>query len=148
MEHGDQDKRLMTGNFIKFIRLNRRGKRLLSEAVLFMFLAKFLLAVRPVKSVLGISFRGKPSGQGDDLNIPDEIKNALMRADRLSFWKNRCLVKSIAGRWMLQRRNIPCLISFGVMQGKDKKLIAHAWLTAGRSEVVEKGGDYIELSAF
>lgn len=137
----------MFKNFRRFIALPARQRRLHTEALLLLFMAKFLLILLPVKSVLKISFTGKSPEQGLVLNVLLEIKKALHNADRVAFWKNRCLVKSIAGRWMLQRRNIPGFISFGVIRGKDKKLTAHAWLTAEGFEVVEKGGDYLELSA-
>lgn len=74
-----------------------------------------------------------------------EIKTAIDQTDCLTFWKNVCLVKSFAARWMLQRRKIDSLLSIGVAHDTQKKLKAHAWLKAGDFEIVNEGGNYTNI---
>ena len=95
-----------------------------------------------------ISLSSKKEIRKPDPDLLGHIKWALYNADRLSFWKNRCLVQSIAGRFMLQRRGIRSTVYFGVRHDKNKKIIAHAWLKTDDFEVVEKGEDYRELYSF
>ena len=76
------------------------------------------------------------------------IKAATLSASRLSPWKNKCLVQSLAARWMLKERKIQSQLSLGVTFGQNKNMIAHAWLKADDFEVVEKSGDYKELYLF
>lgn len=118
---------------------------ILIEAVLFLFVAKFMLLILPVKTVMKIILSSKKAKKQPDPTLLRQIKRALFNADRLSFWKNRCLVLSIAGRWMLQHRKISSQIFFGVKHDNNKKIVAHAWLNAGDFEIVEKNGDYREL---
>ena len=77
-----------------------------------------------------------------------QIKTAIQRASKISLWKNKCLIQSLAARRMLNRRKIPSQLSLGVAKGENGKMIAHAWLKAGDFEIVEKAGDFSELYLF
>jgi hypothetical protein len=138
----------MIKHFRKYIALKSDHRRMLFEAVLFLFLAKFLLAILPVKIVMNITLSGKTKEREPDKEIFHKIKWALFNADRISFRKNTCLVQSIAGRFMLQRRGIVSKLSLGVRHDKNKKMIAHAWLKTDDFEIVEKSEDYLELYTF
>jgi hypothetical protein len=138
----------MIKHFRKYLALKSDQRRMLFEAVLFLFLAKFLLAILPVKTVINITLSGKIKEREPDKEILQKIKWALFNADRISFWKNKCLVQSIAGRFMLHRRRIVSKLSFGVRHDKNKKVIAHAWLKTDDFEIVEKSEDYWELYTF
>jgi hypothetical protein len=137
---------MITEKIRKYYSLSGDKRRLLTEAVFFLFAAKMALSFFPVKTVLRVSIFAKKTVSKPDMEILNKVKWALNNADRLALWKNRCLVKSIAGRWMLHRREIESNIFFGVRRDSNKKLVAHAWLRAGNVEVVEKGGDYLELT--
>ena len=76
------------------------------------------------------------------------VKKAIGRAGLVSPWKNRCLVESLAARSMLNRRRIQSQISLGVTHDEKKKLIAHAWIRAGDTEIVPERGDYHEMYLF
>ena len=80
--------------------------------------------------------------------VVEKIRVAVQRAGWISPWKNRCLVSSLAGRWMLNRRRIASTLSLGVTKNPDEKTIAHAWLIASGCEIVEKRGEYTELYTF
>jgi hypothetical protein len=68
-----------------------------------------------------------------------KISVAVSRANKLAFWKNRCLVKSVTARLMLQRRNIDSLMYLGLQFKNGKELVAHAWLVSGESYITPKG---------
>jgi len=132
----------------RFFKLTTDRRWILTEAVLFVFSSKVLLSLLPLRTTMKISLIRKNTIKDQTPDTLREIRWALLKTDRFAFWKNRCLVKSIAGRWMLQRRGLEARLSFGVRHDRDRKLTAHAWLNSGDFEVVEKGGDYLELSAF
>lgn len=97
-----------------------------------------------------------------------KVGRAVARADRLACWENRCLVKSVAARFMLQRRRIGSVLCMGLqlkeiepraqraqralraeeleqpakpgMRSKpEKALVAHAWLESGGVFVTPRG---------
>ncbi len=47
----------------------------------------------------------------------------------------QCLVQGLAAKWMLQQRQIPSTLYFGVAKNPDGNLKAHAWVRSG-SQVV------------
>lgn len=87
----------------------------------------------------------------DQAQMPDvvfRIRDAVARAGRVSPWRNRCLVSSLAARCMLRRRRIHSLLSFGVAKNDEGRTIAHAWLSVGEAEIVPGGIGYMELYSF
>jgi hypothetical protein len=117
------------------------------EALSFVFLAKIMLTLLPFR--LCIRTVKVTQYQHDaDASELRHVRNALTRANRLLCWKNVCLVQSFAARWMLQRRRIGSVLSIGAMHDQQKKLIAHAWISAGNFEVVPRGGNYTPLTTF
>jgi hypothetical protein len=78
----------------------------------------------------------------------EQLKTATQRASKVSLWRNKCLIQSLAARRMLSSRRIMSELSLGVAKGHDGKMIAHAWIKAGDFEVVEQSGDYKELFCF
>lgn len=128
----------------KFIKLDKNRRLILIEATITLFLTKLLIILLPLNKLKNIHFSSR-SKSISNRNQICEIKWALANANRLSFWKNKCLVQSIAGRWMLHRRGIPSSLHFGVKKDKQQKLSAHAWLTVGDFEVVPANENYREL---
>jgi hypothetical protein len=133
------------GSVRRLLKISSARKRLLAEAVLFLFTVKILLLFLPFKKIL----RAFPA-PGKKKEYPDQaelynIRWSLIKADRLAFWKNRCLVQCIAGKWMLERRGGNATISFGVKHDSKGRVTAHAWLTAGDFQIIERGSDYHEL---
>lgn len=45
--------------------------------------------------------------------------------------RTACLGQALAARALLQRREIPCVLTLGLGQHDDRHLRAHAWLRAG-----------------
>lgn len=135
---------LEAGNLRKFYTLSAKEKQLFGEAVMLGMAAKLMLLLFPLR--VCISTMGKASiGTEADRETLLAIRMAIRRANRLAFWKNRCIVQSITARWMLRRRKISSVLTFGVMHDTHDQLIAHAWLKAGDVEIVERGGDFLPL---
>lgn len=67
------------------------------------------------------------------------VSRAVARADRLACWENRCLVKSLAARFMLQNRQIGSVLCLGLQVKQEKELAAHAWLESGGVFVTPRG---------
>lgn len=126
-----------------FLRLPTPEKTLFAEAVAFLFYAKLLLFVLPFKDCVK-RFKILPSATiSVDLNEVQVIGRAISRANKLAFWKNRCLVSSFAARFMLSRRNIASVLYLGLRFENDThlKMNAHAWLMVGDVFVTPKGND-------
>lgn len=125
-------------NIRKFILLPREERILFLEAVLFLYLSKALL-------FLSFSFCMKRLKTSNDLIVASDtiqlkkIRDAVSRANKLAFWKNICLVKSFAARFMLQRRGIASVMYLGLQIRNGKELFAHAWLVSGEFYVTPKG---------
>lgn len=152
----------------QFAGLSGREKRLFLEAVLLHLWAGLVLKLIPFRLVprwFGTPEYSQQPAAGSrqsgtirpeevhcraTLPVPreaetDAIRRAVSRAGRVSPWRNRCLVSSLAGRLMLRRRKIPSVLSLGVIRRPDGRLDAHAWLTSGETEIVARGGDITEM---
>lgn len=137
-----------------FRHLNRLGrlplteKSLFAEALFFLFAAKLLLLFIPFRHCIWLLSTEQKAHRPVDMVQLGQLKKAIHRTRWLAFWKNKCLVISVASRWMLQRRHIASLLSLGVTFDENKKLKAHAWLRADEFYITEKDGDYVELFHF
>lgn len=143
------------GGFAKFMKLSGQERQLFMEALIFQVWIGLLLKVIPFRWIPKL-FKDKVQrtrnlpggGHGPEPGTLEKIKIAIQRAALLSPWKNRCLVQSLAGRCMLNKRRITSQLSLGVAHGEGRRLLAHAWLKADDFEIVEKGGDYTGLYLF
>jgi hypothetical protein len=136
---------------ISFLKLPIREKTLFAEAVAFLFYAKLLLLVLPFKDCVKRFQVLPPTTISVDLNEVQTIGRAISRANKLAFWKNRCLVSSFAARFMLSRRNVASVLYLGLRFENDTQLQmnAHAWLMVGDLFVTPKSNDgYKEIFSF
>ena len=132
------------------------------EALFFQLIAGLLLKIVPFKNIPRLfpnpsrlkspnsplpSHLSHLNSHISPLSIED-LKTATQHASKLSPWKNKCMVQALAARRMMTRRGIPSRLSLGVTFDEDKKMKAHAWLTADDIEVVEKNGNYLEIYYF
>ena len=139
----------------RFFALSGAEKRVFTEALLTQVIAGLLLKIIPFRwiprafaspqSSVNSQQSAVSSVKTADINM---IKTALERAGRISPWKNRCLVSSLAARCMLRRRRINSILSLGVTKDTDGSLKAHAWISSGDVEIVKKSGEYTELYTF
>jgi len=129
----------------KFLLFPPSDKQLLIEAIFYLYAAKILLLILPIKNCIQFFPAKNCLVKEWELEYLLTIKRAITRTNRLAIWKNVCLVQSIAARWILQHRKISSRLSIGVAHDKDKKLIAHAWIKVNNIEIVNKSLDYTEL---
>ena len=135
-------------NIKKLFQTSYMKRVILAEAILFKFGARVLLLFLPIKSVVKSSGDLKKDPILPDIEYLKTIRWALSKGGRLSHGNNGCLVKSLAGRWMLHRRGIASRLFFGVRLNGDNKPIAHAWLITDSFEVVPAGEGYTVLAGF
>lgn len=133
----------------RFIALDRFGRRLGMEAILMVWYSKAVLLFMPMRKI-SIRYPSVPGNKEseDVFAMAKEVGRALRRTDRFVPWRNRCLVKSLAGRMMLNRRGIASVLFLGAAIDTAGRLQAHAWLKAGDIEVVEQGDEYRVLHGF
>ncbi len=122
----------------KIILLPKDEKILFVEAVFFLFFSKVYLFLPFRKCVKSLRQSNGMNGIADPVLLV-KIRVAIARANKLAFWKNVCLVKSFAARYMLQRRNIGSTIYLGLQYKNEKELVAHAWLIAEDVFITPKG---------
>ncbi len=118
--------------YSKISRLTLRDYLFFAEAWILLLTAKAIIYFLPMKILAKIigGYMDKPSDmtKQDDENKIAEIKLAVQRADKYSFWQNKCFNKSVALRMMLNMRNIKNTLYLGVSKEDKDKLNAHAWI--------------------
>lgn len=132
----------------KFLSLPIRQKWLFLEALVELLRSSVLLNILSFKRIMQIYPPPVVPAYSEASGLPEEIKTAIRTACHMIPWKSRCLVRALAARAMLSRRGISSKLSLGVLLDDRKKISAHAWLTTGNLEVVDKNGTWKELSSF
>lgn len=122
----------------KCLRLPIEEKNLLLEAVFFLFFSKILLYI-PFRHCVKCIAPTKKMDVQPSVHELVLIRQAVNRANKLAFWKNICLVKSFAARFMLQRRSISSELHLGLQFKNGKELMAHAWLISNDLTITPKG---------
>lgn len=129
------------------------GERTLAlEAAAWLALAAPLLALLPFRHIarwLG-NLDGE-TGSAADPALPRAVGRAVERAARHLPWHPLCLPRALAARAMLRRRGIPSTLHFGMrLEGADRAMRAHAWVTTGTTGVVgvPAEGEYTVLARY
>lgn len=122
-------------------------RRLFLEAAVLHIWIGLLLKVIPFRRIPKL-FANPQSVVSQQPSVIELISTATIKASKISPWKNRCLVSSLASRCMLRRRKIDSKLSLGVAKDEGGKLEAHAWLEAGGSEIVPRGRNFQQLFQF
>lgn len=111
----------------------------LAEAALALAVARLALALLPIRWL--VPSPSRPGPFGPDPGRPDTraaprarvVAWAIERGAVRLPWRSRCLVRALAGRWMLGRRGVPSVLCLGVAR-EGGVITAHAWLlVAGRA---------------
>jgi hypothetical protein len=136
---------------VKFARLPWRKKLLVAEAAGGLLRAKILLALVPVRKLLGEPLAGAEVPAPDPAPaVLAEISWAVNAVSKVLRFSNICLVQALAARRMARRRGVATTLYLGVGRDNAGKLVFHAWLRYG--ERVVTGGraerTYRTLEAF
>lgn len=136
----------------KFRALPARDRALALEAACLLALASLLLVLLPFRHIarwLG-NLNGEMEAETDPA-VASAIGRAVERAARHLPWQPLCLPQALAARSMLQRRAIPSTLHFGMrLEGDDRTMRAHAWVTTGATGVVgvPAAGDFTVLARY
>ena len=134
----------------KFIRLSGKEKLLFFEALLFLWYSKILLKILPFKKCTDLLLPSDRLTKKPNPLLLTEVRKAISRANKTAVWKNVCLVKSFAARFMLQRRGIASTMYLGLQVEEEgaKKLHAHAWLISNDIIITPKLTGFKEIHQF
>jgi len=122
----------------KFLLLPIDEKLLFIEAIVLLFVSKIIVGF-PFRHYIKLLRPVGDPHKDPDLSLLIKIGKSLHRANKLAFWKNICLVKSVAARFMLSRRGIPSVFTLGLFFHDGMKLGAHAWVKSGEVIVTPRG---------
>lgn len=109
------------------------------EAICFLLASKLLLLIFPFKVCKQIFKKNERLDKEPSIQTLKEISIAVERANKIAIWKNVCLVKSFAARFMLQRRGIASSLHLGVTIKEGKGMAAHAWLISHQVCITPRG---------
>lgn len=136
----------------KFRALPGREQALALEAAVWLTLAAPLLALLPFRHMA--RWLGNLDGEMEAETDPTRsraVGRAVERAARHLPWHPLCLPQALAARAMLRRRGIPSTFYFGMrLEGTDRAMRAHAWVTTGSTGVVgvPAAGEFTVLARY
>ena len=136
------------GKISGFMRLPAGEKMLFLEALSLHLITGLALKVIPFRKI-PVLFKSRQSlGGSQQSAMGESIRMAIQRAARVSPWRNKCLVSSLAARRMMQRRKLSSMVHLGVAKNTEGKTVYHAWAETEGYEIVARAGDYIDLYVF
>ena len=139
----------------RFWRLSWQDRLLLLEAVLWLTIAGFAIAVLPFRHVGLLAAR--PIGlhrpkvpRQERLNKVRRIRWAIITTAARVPWRALCFQRGLAAQLMLRRRGIPSVLYYGAAQDGRRGLHAHVWVRDGDVDVVggETASHYAVLATF
>lgn len=128
---------------------------LLIETASCLFIAKACIKVLPFRMLSKlIGERNKKAMTVDSpehkATILSGISFAIRQMSKHVFWSSVCLDQALAAKWILQRRQIPSTLYFGVAKGDkpDDMVKAHAWLLVEDESVIGGEGEGYHIIAY
>ena len=147
--------KISRSGFEKYLSLSGSDRRLFLEALFTQVVTGLLLKIVPFRQIPRLFGNPVPATPGRESAVGSQqslflerVRTATRRASRISPWKNKCLVSSLAVRCMLRRRRIDSKLSLGLAKNDGGMVTAHAWINSGDIELVEKTKSYQELYSF
>jgi len=133
---------------IKFFKLNPQEKKLLIEALYFLFISQLMIKFVPFRKISKIL--GKPEKEECIVSKKEENPEGCKELEQISkivrlaangiFWDSKCLARAIAVKKLLKRRKIRSTVFLGVAKGEENKLLAHAWVSSGGRIITGENG--------
>ena len=126
----------------RFWRLSWQDQLLLLEAVLWLAVAGFAIAVLPFRHIGLLAARPVLR-----LKLPyharlDKVRRirwAIMSTATRVPWRAMCFQQGLAAQLMLRRRGIPSVLYYGAAQDESSGLRTHVWVRDGKVDVI--GGE-------
>lgn len=138
---------------IKYRRLSREEKKIFWLSFRYLFSAFIKTSFFPMKSyVKNLGTHNKESDQDECIENNDillKLKSGIRRTSKYAPFKSKCLQQAYAGKIILNQKQIPSTIYFGVAKDEKKGLKAHAWLRSGNKIICgEKGMNQFTVVSF
>jgi hypothetical protein len=139
----------------RFLRLNKRDRKVVFESAVALFAAWAglrLFGFRRWKEISERLARAKSRvrGTGEDpvhLELADRIARLEAATERHLIFQVNCLERSMALFWLCHRHGIPAVLRFGAR--KDGALVeAHAWIEVTGNAINAGEGNLPEFVAF
>ena len=115
----------------------------LVEAIITSGIIRFIILFIPMRKFA--SFLGEQDKSSPTDNIAahaskiEKIRLAVARTSRVTPWRCMCYEQAFTAKILLQRRNIPSTLYFGVRKNSsENKIDAHAWLRTGNRIITGK----------
>jgi hypothetical protein len=122
----------------KFWRLSWRDRILMLQAVYWLAVAGFVIAVLPFRHVGRLAAR-RPRGREPPVQTKRiEIKRirwAMVVAARHVPWTAVCFQQGFAAQLMLRRRGVPSVLYYGATS-EEGRLSAHVWVRDGDVDII------------
>lgn len=116
----------------KFVKLRLEYKVLLAEAYVTLGLSRFALMTTEFKKTakrLGNTMQKNSAPLNEKQRLTaKKIDWAVNVMSRYTFWESKCLVKAVAAKHMLNRRNLANTLYLGMAKDDQGNLQAHAWI--------------------
>ena len=125
----------------RFWRLSWQDRFLLLEAILWLVIAGFAIAVLPFRHVGFLAARPirRPKLTQGRANKVQRIRWAIITTAARVPWRALCFQQGLAAQFMLRRRGIPSVLYYGAAQDDRSGLYAHVWVRDGDVDVI--GGE-------
>jgi hypothetical protein len=130
---------------ISFFKLNLADKKLLLKCVFYLFFAKVYLYFVPYKKWIANTEVTVNESKPIDFEKIKKLKWFLLRANKVSFWKNKCIVMVLAARFILKKDKIHSSIHLSVNKDRKASFKAHAFLYVDDFQLVSKNSDYVKI---
>jgi len=131
-----------------YFKLSKKEKGLFREALWIVYITKLQLIFYSFNKY---SKKLVSTGKIDD--PPKEelqlIGIAIYRTRWLAFWKNKCLVNTLAARKMLNKRNIHSVAHLTLKKDNQERVLkAHAWIHSNGVSIVLPEEGYSKVYSF
>jgi hypothetical protein len=142
------------GTLSKWLALSWQERILVVQVVPLLLGIRLGLRLFPLQSLVkGLSwFAAHLRGRELGLAYPERVAWAVSAAGRRVIGERRCLAQALAVLVLLERRNYPAELCFGVAKTQEGRLEAHAWVESGGQVLVggpeDSLGRFTRLTAF
>lgn len=137
----------------KIWHLSWADRSLLVEAIAWLAVASFFVAVMPFRRVAAIASHSRvraPLVEEARQFVVGRVQWAIAAASVRVPWRAVCFQQGLAAHLMLKRRNVQSVLYYGASQRPATGLAAHVWVRAGDLDVVgcETASQYALLASF
>jgi Transglutaminase-like superfamily len=122
--------------------LSWEDRLLLLDAILWLAIARFVIAVAPFRHVGSLAaLPARQPNAPTDIQLIEirRIRWAVLATSREVPWRAKCFEQGLAAQYMLRRRGVPSVLYYGATQDNQRGLYAHVWVRACDVDVI--GGE-------